>query len=978
MKNLRLAQLNFFFQRRNRVAWFILLACLILMLLAWYGVRAQETRNAQVQFNLHVQDVIDSIEDRLRQHEQILLGGAGLFDASTTVDRNEWHAYVARLQLGKKYPGILGVGYSQIIQPKDLQSHVAAIRAEGFPRYQHRPTGERPLYSAIIFLEPFTGRNLAAFGYDMLSEETRAKAMRRAAETGDIAITGKVTLVQETHGKVQAGFLMYLPIYRKQHALKTPADRWQALQGFVYSPYRVEDLMQGIMGASAPAVSFTIFDGMGEKNETRMYDSTQAESELNHLPLLSTVRKVRAYGHTWTVRLNSRPAFEASFQSSLTVPILILGVSTSLLLFALVSFLIARRGKAEELAQQMTSDIRRNEVALRESAQHTQTILDNMVDGIITIDQTGSIASLNPAAERIFGYKPEEVLGHNVKMLMPIAHRDAHDGYLRNYHTTGIARIIGIGREVEGQHKDGSLFPMELAISEITREGRPMYVGMVRDITERKRVERMKSEFVSTVSHELRTPLTSISGALGLVSGGALGEVTPQAREMIGIAYKNCQRLTYLINDLLDMEKITSGKLHFDMHAYALMPMVEQALQANRDYGTERNVTLNLVQTVSNIEVRVDNQRLMQVLANLLSNAIKFSPKDEVVEIAVEHKAPYVRVSVRDHGPGIPEAFRDRIFQKFAQADSSDTRQKGGTGLGLAITRELVERMGGQIGFESKDGEGACFFFDLPVWHAASVGSESIVLPNAPRILVVEDEPDVARLLGLLLGRSGYAVDIVASGTAALEALQNQVYDAMTLDLMLPDMSGIEIIRQLREQQNTLDLPIIVVSAKVEAGQLALSGDFYGVDWLAKPIDETRLLGVVDQLLEGVNQLHPRVLHVEDDVDLHRVIRAMVGGRFDFELATTLYEARIRIALERFDVVILDLNLPDGSGWDLLTEIRTIQAEARVVILTGSDISPEEMNRVESILFKTQISPRQLLAAINTRIQSDTNKGNAS
>jgi len=619
------------------------------------------------------------------------------------------------------------------------------------------------------------------------------------------------------------------------------------------------------------------------------------------------------------------------------------------------------------------------ETALREQSLHTQAILDHMVDGLITIDERGIIDSFNPAAERIFGYASTEMLGQNVKMLAPNPHRDAHDSYLRNYQTTGVARIIGIGREVEGQRKDGTLFPMELAISEITRHGRPMYVGMVRDITERKRADRMKSEFVSTVSHELRTPLTSISGALGLITGGALGEIPAQAREMIAIAHKNSQRLSHLINDLLDMEKITAGKLHFDMQPQALRPLISQALEANRAYGAERRVALALSGEVPDVDVRVDSQRLMQVLSNLLSNAVKFSPDGGVVEVSVDCVASTVCVSVRDHGSGVPKAFSDRIFQKFAQADSSDTRKKGGTGLGLAITRELVERMGGRIGFESVEGEGARFFFELPIWNAQTSHPVTAPLPpDAPRILVVEDEPDVARLLSLMLRRAGYMVDIAASGAAALDAIKRSRYAAVTLDLMLPDISGLAIIRQLRQQPETADLPIVVVSAKMEEGRLTINSDFSDIDWLAKPFDESRLLGIVDRLVSAADQRHPRVLHVEDDSDLHQVIRAMIGRRFDFEIATTLAEAWARVALERFDVVILDLTLPDGSGWDLLPEIRARQPEARVVILSGSDMTEAEALKVEAVLLKSQVSPRQLLNALNTRIQPASSKGNDS
>jgi signal transduction histidine kinase len=315
-------------------------------------------------------------------------------------------------------------------------------------------------------------------------------------------------------------------------------------------------------------------------------------------------------------------------------------------------------------------------------------------------------------------------------MLMPQPYRSEHDGYLARYLATGVARVIGMGREVTGRRKDGRHFPLELSISETTRDGQPLFIGIVRDITERKRVEQLKNEFVSKVSHELRTPLTSIAGSLGLLAGGAVGQLPEKARPLVDIARTNSNRLTRLIDDLLDMEKMAAGKLAFDLRTEALMPLLHEALEANQTYAEQLGVRFALRECGQDVAVRVDRWRLMQVLSNLLSNAAKYAPRDSVVEVSACVHERLVRVAVKDSGPGIPEAFHDGVFQRFSQADSSDSRQKGGTGLGLAITKELVEHMGGRAGFESTPGAGATFYFDLPIVDPSTVPGDKTTSPD--------------------------------------------------------------------------------------------------------------------------------------------------------------------------------------------------------------------------------------------------------
>ena len=359
------------------------------------------------------------------------------------------------------------------------------------------------------------------------------------------------------------------------------------------------------------------------------------------------------------------------------------------------------------------SNSRRAESALQESARFTQTILESALDGIVALDEQGAIQSANPAFATIFGYVPQELIGCNFKMLLPERERDEFYGALARYREG--YDVEWQRRELQGWHKDQYEFPIELALSRTMHHGQALFIAIVRDISERQRIDRMKSEFVSTVSHELRTPLTSISGALGLVLGGALGELPQGLRPLLDIAFKNSQRLKVLIDDLLDMEKLIVGKLDVELQPQALMPLIEHALESAHDYAAQWHISYTVAARVDAARVKVDSRRLQQVMLNLLSNAAKFSPPGGQVKIVVSQEQDRVTVAVIDQGPGVPEDFRDRLFQKFAQADSSDTRQKSGTGLGLAISKELIERMQGVIGYRSAPGEGACFYFELPL-----------------------------------------------------------------------------------------------------------------------------------------------------------------------------------------------------------------------------------------------------------------------
>ncbi|WP_325893745.1 sensor histidine kinase [Grimontia sp. NTOU-MAR1] len=414
-----------------------------------------------------------------------------------------------------------------------------------------------------------------------------------------------------------------------------------------------------------------------------------------------------------------------------------------------------------EVFNHATQEINRiNEQNIQEERQSGQSqiiaIVDTVIDAIITIDSQGYIATFNPAAEGLFGYKASEVVSQKVNILMPHKFARDHDTYINNYLSGKQARIIGVGREVVARRKDGSTFPAELSVSEMQVSGKRMFTGIIRDITSRKQDEAMKSEFVATVSHELRTPLTSIRGALGLILGKFADELPPKTHKMLTLALRNCERLTLLINDILDIEKLKSDQMVYTFHRNNLYSIITRSIEDNQDYARQHQVRMSFRTETENAFIIADSPRMQQVMANLISNAIKYSKPGDKVDILLSLQGGEYKVEVTDVGTGIPEEFLDHIFDRFSQADSSDTRRVGGTGLGLAITKSIIEAHKGSINFFSTQGQGSTFFFTLPCENAPS-------LPKAQQVADTLAE---------------FQILFVGHNEDLLTALRNQLYPA--------------------------------------------------------------------------------------------------------------------------------------------------------------------------------------------------------
>jgi PAS domain S-box-containing protein len=605
------------------------------------------------------------------------------------------------------------------------------------------------------------------------------------------------------------------------------------------------------------------------------------------------------------------------------------------------------------------SERRAAQDALRKSEEQFRLLVNGVADhALFMVDPEGLVTNWNAGAERMSGYTAEEAVGES------FAHFHTAEDVETDAPQRLLAQALATGRaESQGWRvrKDGTRFWAESIFHALHGEDGSLvgFAKITRDISERKRIEQLKDEFVSTVNHELRTPLTSIAGSLGLLSGGAGGELPPGAARLITIAHANCQRLIRLINDMLDVEKIQSGKMRFEMSRVSLVDVTRRCIESMRTYGEQYNVGITLA-AAGNADVRGDADRLTQIITNLVSNAVKFSPTGGQVTVTVDTVDRLVRLCVRDEGPGIPDEFRARIFTKFAQADSSDSRQKGGTGLGLVIAKEIAERHGGKLWFESELGQGTTFYVDLPALAPLSRQNETT---EPFGVLVCEDDNDVATVLKQILERDGLSVALCASLTEARAILARpNTCRLLLLDLVLPDGDGVSLIRDLRANAATQDLPIIVVSAQAEQGRDAAGASAMNVvDWMDKPIEIERLQRAVGTALQRAASARPVILHVEDDHDILQVTAAALSRCGEIIPAESLAAARAFLERQTPDLVILDIGLADGSGLELLPDLGANAGSlVPVVIFSAQDSAELLLPQVRAVMTKSKTSLVQL------------------
>jgi len=574
-----------------------------------------------------------------------------------------------------------------------------------------------------------------------------------------------------------------------------------------------------------------------------------------------------------------------------------------------------------ETAQELGETLRREQ----QEASKSQAVLQSIADGVVVTDTKGRIIIINAAAEQILGTRRRAVMHQDVRNVFAAFETSGREEMLEAMDTLAAnptvdqeaPRIIQSTLAVEQTTVSAHLAPV-LASSE-------KFMGIVsvfRDITREVQADIAKTEFVSTVSHELRTPLTSIKGYTDLLLTGAVGPLTEGQERFMGIIRNNADRLTALINDLLDISRIESGRVKLELNSLNIRDVVQDVVETLRAQIEAKGLSLRVTVPEDLPAVQGDRDRLTQVLTNLVSNAHRYTPEG-VVAISVARMSGVVRVDVSDTGIGIAPEDQGKIWDRFFRANHPVVDEAGGTGLGLSIVRMFVEMHGGRIWVDSNPDKGSTFTFILPTIEAESPvisepegGASSAICASQKTVLVVEDEPDIAGLIRHQLESHGYRVITAVLGDEALAKANAEHPDLITLDVLLPDQDGFEVLQQLKATPRTADIPVVILSiVQDEESGLRLGA----VDYLIKPIDESRLIESVQTILDR----RARVLIAEDDSNTAGLLtRTLERYGFSTSVAMDGYETLAMARREKPGLILLDLRMPGMDGYEALVRLK--------------------------------------------------------
>jgi PAS domain S-box-containing protein len=612
-------------------------------------------------------------------------------------------------------------------------------------------------------------------------------------------------------------------------------------------------------------------------------------------------------------------------------------------IFAIVSLAIAAIARQLDRANR---DLAASLAAEQEARARMRAITDGVDEAIALVAPNGRILEINRRFSELLGIPGDRIVGIDLE--------DTRNFYMQVFEEGEalyqLTQAAILDREATDARVIVQNWPQRRELQLFTTpisDDNGAYLGRLyvfRDVTHEREVDRMKTEFVSLVSHELRTPLTSIKGFTEMVLDGDAGEINEEVEEFLTIVYNNAERLVALVNDLLDISRIESGRIRLKLEPVALNEIVQTVTATMQQKIREKGQTLTASVEPGAVMVVGDRDKLVQVLTNYVSNAYQYSPEGASIRIEITRQGDHARVAVIDNGYGISAEDQQQLFTKFYRVDNSMTREVGGTGLGLSIVKQIIELQGGEVEVESAPGEGSTFSFTAPLAEQrAEVGEQrsevggqrsEVGATVTGRILIVEDDPDVARLIAHHLQRAGYEVHTAHSAEDALAHLADSLPDLITtLDINLPGMQGDELAGQLKADPATQDIPILVLSVLYDENDSVQFGAYA----LPKPIEQEELLATVSEMLHESRR--GPVLVIDDDPGVRILLRAALEKR-GFEV-TTAEDGEKGLAQAREHhpgLILLDMRMPGLDGFAVLRALKDdpATAEIPVIAMTGS------------------------------------------
>jgi len=992
-------------RRRTRLSVILPLGiAAVLTIVLFLSVRKGEWQHARMTFERRAELMGQSLVRNLHDYIDELWSLQGFFNASREVTRSEFRQFTARTLRSR--PGVQALSWNPRIPHSQRAAYENRARQEGYPDYQItaitpegsvRPTAERNQYYPVYYLEPYDG-NERALGFDTNSHPARRKALAGSRDSGQPHATARIKLVQET-GK-QFGVIVFLAVYMQGRPAGTVVERRRHVAGHVVGVFRMGDIVHAAIDSDHPQdFAVQLQDETAPAEERLLYASgspSQGAAAWTDADAIGAKRTGLQWGTTfefagrrWSIRIRAKAPYLAQQRFYQTWTVLAGGFLFAGLLGTFLFIIAGRNAMTERLVAERTAELeQRNldlgkeiadrkqiEEELRESEAKIRAILDTAVDAIITIDETAIVQSFNPAAEAMFGYAADEVIGHNVKMLQPEPYRSQHDTYIKNYLRSGQAKIVGVGREVVGQRKDGTTFPMDLAVSEILLEKKRMFTGIVRDISDRKQAEealrtakrnaeaanKTKSEFLAVMSHEIRTPMNAIIGMADLLAESPLN---PDQKQYVQVFRSAGETLLNLINDILDLSKVESGHTELEKVGFDLGELVDQLSSITSVRASEKGIEFAF-HVMPNVPTKLigDPFRLRQILMNLTGNSIKFTEQGEVVvQIQVDainegNRGVGLLFSVSDTGIGIPAEKQRVIFDSFTQVDSSTTRHYGGTGLGLNIVKRLVELMGGRIWVESKEASGSTFsftaHFDLQKDQAPKDVELRAIEMEGLKILVIDDNPTDRMILRETLSAEGLRVKEVEDGKKGWTELKrtteaNDPYNLILLNCRMPGINGFKMAELIKKDPRLTGRVVMMFGPNHRIDDVLRVKEFDIAGYLFKPIKRSELKKTIEIALRQTTIIKEKpapatksalsgeagplnILLVEDFADNRFLIQAYCKKTpHQLDFAENGEIAVAKFASAEYDLVLMDMQMPVMDGYAATREIRKGERERGV------------------------------------------------